>query len=223
MARTFSSGNIITNASAVRSSVPITMACWFRQTSATTAVAMAITGTTNANRFDLDVTNTGVVRAISNGAGAGSAFADSTAGATLNAWSHGCAVFAGVADRRAYLNGANKGTNTTSRTPVTLAATRIGSFLTASDFPFPGDMAEAAMWSVALSDAEVAVLATGIAPYEVQRSSLVAYWPLIGLTSPEPDVVGSFPMTLTGTPAQAAHPFMFYGKSRLQRRGLLAA
>ena len=41
-----------------------------------------------------------------------------------------------------------------------------------------GSLAEAAIWNAALSDAEVAALATGVSPLLVRPGSLVFYAPL---------------------------------------------
>lgn len=230
MARTLSSGNNLSHAAAVLTAVPFTMACWFKVSSVTgiNNSLMSLDDNSAAgagtHTFLMDITQSPTARVRARTASsAGSSFALSTANVTTGVWQHACGVFAGVADRRAFLNGANKGTETTSRTPSAAAIirTRIG-LLCQSANPMAGDIAEAAIWNVALSDAEVALLATGVGPYAVQRANLVAYWPLLGAESPEPDVVGTFAMSLVGSPPQAAHPFVFYGKDRLHRRGLAA-
>lgn len=68
-----------------------------------------------------------------------------------------------------------------------------------------GLIAEAAVWNVDLTAGEMAILGKGFSPLFVRPNSLVAYWPLIGRTSPEIDVVGGFNGTLTGT-GTAPHP-----------------
>lgn len=226
MARTLSSGNNLSHAAAVLTAVPFTMACWFKLTTLAPAAQtlISIDAGDNVNRFMMDVTSAGRVRAhvtAANQSNAASSAVSSTA--DVGNWHHACAVQATATSRDAYLNGGNKGSNTTSRTPIGLDTTLIGLFSGPGNPVTDGDIAEAAIWNVALSDAEVALLATGIGPYAVQRANLVAYWPLLGQASPEPDKAGSFSMTLTGTPPQAAHPFIFYGKNRFQRRGLLTS
>jgi hypothetical protein len=69
-----------------------------------------------------------------------------------------------------------------------------------------GQIAEAAVWNVALSAAEIASLSKGFSPLLIRPASLVAYWPLIGRHDPEIDPVGRFDMTLTANPTTAAHP-----------------
>lgn len=135
--------------------------------------------------------------------------------ATLAAttWYHGCAVFATHSSRAAYINGANKGTdvNFAEAGSAITPRTRIGQRANATnDQKWNGYIAEIGVWNVALTDAEVAVLATGISPLAVRPASLVAYWPLIGKYSPEIDVVGGFGMALNGTPSAIDHPRVRY-------------
>lgn len=207
----------------MKTAVPLTLAGWVNLSSlATTQSILLVDDNTDNNRLELGVLlTTGVVRAITRATNLNS-IALSTSGISTGVWQHIAAVFASASDRRAYANGGNKGTEATSKTPAGIARTRAG-VTAGGNNQMGGSGAELAAWSVALSDAEVAVLATGISPYEVQRANLIAYWPLIGVDSPEPDVVGAFPLTLTGTPTQSAHPSVFYGKNRFRRRGLLAA
>lgn len=69
----------------------------------------------------------------------------------------------------------------------------------APTFCFAGSVAEVAVWNSVLSNNEVATLAT-VCPDSVHRSSLVAYYPLYGMSSPEPDLSGAANNgTVTGT------------------------
>ena len=70
-----------------------------------------------------------------------------------------------------------------------------------------GHIAEAAIWNVALTAAEVTVLAKGVSPLFIRRQNLVAYWPLYGLHSPETDFSGNNRvMTLNNGPTRGNHP-----------------
>ena len=71
-----------------------------------------------------------------------------------------------------------------------------------------GDLAEAAMWDVALTDAQVTMLGLGFCPLLVAPEGLVAYWPLLGRFDPEISPVGGFALTLTASPANAVHPII---------------
>lgn len=63
-----------------------------------------------------------------------------------------------------------------------------------------GRIADFAIWSVALTAGEFAALAKGVSPLRVRPASLVAYWPLFGVGSAEPDAIGqSGNLVLNGT------------------------
>ena len=135
--------------------------------------------------------------------------ARTTTGFTAGTWYSACAVFASATSRSAYINGGSKATDTTSRTETTLNETLIGAFVnngpTYSQF-FGGGLADAAIWNVALSDAEVALLEV-MPPFAMRPDALVGYWPLFGdAASPEPDFSGrANTLTITGT-TRLDHP-----------------
>lgn len=137
----------------------------------------------------------------------------STTGATVNVWAHACGVSAANNDHRVYINGGSKGTSASAvNFPATVTRTSIGrdAMSPAANY-FSGKLAEVAIWSVALTDAEVAILASGVSPLLVQPASLVSYWPLIGRYSPEIDVAGGNGMTLSASaPVVADHPRVRY-------------
>jgi len=126
-----------------------------------------------------------------------------------NTWHHVCGVWTSDASRAAFLDGGNKATNSDSSSPANLDVTVIGR--TADSTPslyFSGMIAEVGFWNVALTDAEVAILAEGYSPLLVRPESLVAYWPLIRDT--DDDIVGGYSMTAFNTPTIAAHPRVIY-------------
>jgi len=115
--------------------------------------------------------------------------AQTTTNASQDTWHHLCGVFAASDDRTAYLDGGNKGTDATDLSPDYVDLTAIGAFKDNTPGEYcSGRIAEAAIWNVALTDAEVAILADGFSPLLVRPASLVAYWPLIGRYSPEIDI-----------------------------------
>jgi hypothetical protein len=100
-----------------------------------------------------------------------------------------------------YFNGTAGSPQTTSRVPASLNRTTLGALdnsLGVNSY-YAGGMAEVAFWTAALSDTDIAVLATGVCPLLVRPEALLAYWPLWGIYSPETDLVGGFNMTVTGT------------------------
>lgn len=132
--------------------------------------------------------------------------ADTTTTYSLGAWMHVCGVFS--ASRSIYLNGGGKTTDATvvnesgPPTAVTIGARRGSTTLRF----FDGKIAEVAIWNVALSDADVADLASGAAPDRIRSEALAAYWPLIGRRTNEIDMRGAAVLTATGSPSAYAHP-----------------
>jgi len=136
--------------------------------------------------------------------------AKTTAGFSTGTWMHAAGVWADTDDRRVYLNGGNKGTETTSVTPANMDRMTIGASGDSTPEAYiSGHMAEVAIWNVALIDAEVVSLAKGFSPLFIRPQNLVAYWPLIrGLN----DRVGGYNMTASGT-VISAHPRIIYPTS----------
>ena len=81
-----------------------------------------------------------------------------------------------------------------------------------------GDVAECAIWNVALTAAERAILAAGYSPLFVSPANLLLYAPLIGRYNPEIDLIGALSGTLVNTPVNAAHPRIIYPSPAQIRR-----
>jgi hypothetical protein len=136
-----------------------------------------------------------------------------TALPSANVWSHAAITSSSATSHAAYLNGGNKVTNSGTLSGATASTqTWLGSYKTSGGAHggfFAGTIADAAIWSVALSDAEIAALASGVRPKDIRPASLIAYWPLGGLQSPEPDISGGARNgTLTGTSAAFGPPYV---------------
>lgn len=213
MARTFvaaSSQNL--EGTAPVTAVPCTFAAWMYKTDDAAnlqGVAIGDVVGGGGGRLSLIYSATEVVQAQAVGVG-GTDTASSSASGSLNAWVHGAAVFASSTSRTAYLNGGNAGSETSSNTQSGIDTVRIGQVALSGGAFGDGSVAEAAVWDIDLTAAEVAVLAKGVSPLFVRPANLVAYWPLIGRHSPEPDIVGGFNLTLTNVPANFAHPRVIY-------------
>lgn len=142
--------------------------------------------------------------AISSGAG------------SINTWTHAAGVWASATSRTAYRDGGNSGTNTSNIAAGTKSVIRIGHGFVGISDPFPGALAEVAVYNIALSADEIAMLARGVCPLAVRPEALVAYVPLIGRASAEPDLIAGGTMTHVSTPSQFAHPRIFYpGRAKL--------
>jgi hypothetical protein len=139
----------------------------------------------------------------------GTSSAVSTSGYSANTWHHACAVFGSGSDRRAFIDGGSKGTDSTSRAPTGLDRAAIGALARSlPTFHMSGHIAEAAIWNVALSDAEVALLARSYCPLFIRPEYLKAYWPLI--REPDLDKVGRYNMTVYNSPGVMPHPPIIY-------------
>jgi hypothetical protein len=145
-------------------------------------------------------------------------FFTTTTSYSSNAWQHLLLVRAAANDHRVYLNGANKGTDTTSITPLTPDRFSIGARGdTSSGGWFAGLIAYAAVWDVALSDAN-AISLQATTPDNVVPGDLVAYWPLTSNSSPEPDDVGSNDLTVNGATFSSDNPTFGGGYGALVRQ-----
>lgn len=207
------SDDYLSNGAAVATAVPITMACWFNSDSATAAQVLMCLGASD-NRFTLAAMGSvaGDPVRVTSVTGGTAVTADTTTGYTAGTWHHGCAVFASTTSRTAYIDGGSSASNTDLNVPLLVDKTHLGvNNLITGDTD--GRIAEAAIWDVALTAAEVATLAKGYSPLFVRPSSLLAYWPLIGNQSPEIDWVGGFDLTITGTVDKAAHPRIIYPRT----------
>lgn len=187
---------------------PLTLACWANLSDVTNSQRlMAVRDDSGlSDAFALQAAGAVAgdpVRAVTAAAGVSSA-ADSTTGYSANVWFHACAVFdiTTGTDRAAFINGGSKGTQTTDRTPAGIAETIIADNTLGPN----GIIAEAAIWNVNLTDAEVAALARGVSPLRIRPGNLVFYAPLWGTSSPERDYTrNQNHLTLTGSPAADIH------------------
>lgn len=204
MARQFtgSSSQFAEYAGAVASGAPVTLSVWFYMATSISGCPLSIgnNGATN-NYFALETQGTGFGCVAWTGGGGGAAGSTTSTHPATNVWNHLCGVFATATLRAAYLNGGGKATNSSSRTPTGLNVTTLGrrSDPTPTQY-FTGRIADAAIWSDALTDTEVAAIANGVSPLRIRPASLVGYWPIRGIDSPERDwTANNQQMTLTGT------------------------
>jgi Concanavalin A-like lectin/glucanases superfamily len=100
------------------------------------------------------------------------------------------------------VNDSLEGNTTTNSIPL-----RMGTRLDGTDpLGTGGKMAEVGVWNTALTTNEIASLTQGARCYTIRPQDLVAYYPIFGNDSPEPDLSGNASNgTLTGT-AFAADP-----------------
>ena len=187
--------------------LPITMACWFRVASPSTFNAILSTSTTGGlpNRHTLLV-NVNELRLQTQFDGGVPATATATAAASTE-WHHGAAVVDSIASRTVFLDGGNSNTNTTRLGTVTPTALHIGARFATSFGGFTnGLIAEVGIWNVALTADEIASLAKGMTCDKVRPQSLVYYAPLVRDLQ---DVRGGLTITNNNTATVANHPRVY--------------
>ncbi len=214
MARTFARGSsqYLSVASTPVSDVPFSIACWFWTSEGDNSKELASVGSSDTESTTiLRLSSSETVRSETIGGGSDAAAASSSS-FTLSTWSHACGVWAASDSRAAYVNGGSKGTNSTSINLAGIDSLSIGTYTYNGVHGnyMDGHIAEVGIWNVALSDDEVAMLASGFAPPLVHPESLVAYWPLI--RDDDDDRVGGYDMSATNSPTVSAHPagYVFY-------------
>lgn len=202
----WSGTNRIDLPSAIVAGAPCTLACWFNSTSLTV----------NQNLLALrNVANTYYVGIAANGSQVGdpvqaytaspAVIAATSAGYSANVWQHAAGVFESSSSRSAFLNGGNKGTNTTTITPLTLTETHLAAFSSSASQRLIGALAEVGIWDVALTDDEIASLAKGFTPDQIRPQNLIAYLPLIRSAQ---DIKGTS-WVASGTLTVADHPRVY--------------
>lgn len=198
---------------ALLTAAPLTLVAWVRLAAVGTATRTIITLRDKDNAsaprqcFNLEMDNLEQVAART-GATSASSVATHASALTVETWAHAAAVFTSTTEYKAFKDGSGTAATVTARTPAGVDSVQVGgSFVSTSTVaqPWDGDIAEAAVYNVALSDADIAMLAAGYSPLMVRPDALVAYWPVVGKNSPETDIVGAYGLTLTGTSA-SEHP-----------------
>lgn len=158
-------------------------------------------------------------------AGGTSASAQTGNDLLVGTWNHCVGVEVSSSSRKAVLNGdlGNAGTNTDTVTPSGINSCDVGREGDSSPADhWEGELAEVAFWNVALTDNEIVALSRGVSPLRIRPASLLAYWPIYGLASPEPDLSGNVNnLTLNGSPALANHAPVIPYSSRFWTPGQL--
>ncbi len=204
MARTFVTGSsqYLKNATAALTAPALTLAAWYKPGTNfgsvnNTIAALSYSGGTSyfqlrcngSNMLAVEFDGTTVATALSGGT------------VSIGAWAHTAAVFASHSDRTVYLNGTGTNNVTGTPSPASIDTTSVGAFYTGaalSQFA-DGDIADVAIWDVALNGAEITRLANGESPGNIQPSHLKFFAPLGGVYSPEPDQTsGARNLTITG-------------------------
>jgi len=220
MARVGADNTYLYNTSPVVTGLPVTMACWFKVPNLTTNFAlMTLGGRTSNVRLTLQAAGAApgdVVRVQSVDTTNTKRQAVSSTGFSVGVWHHATAVFASTTSRAAYIDGGNKGTNAASSSVSSFDALDVmveRQTGTPQGTAVDVEVAEVAVWNVALSDEEVAILALGYSPLFVQPLALKNYFPMFGRRGSaegEEDWCGNNNLTDQLTPGLADHPRIIY-------------
>lgn len=208
---------------AVLAGTPLAMVCWWKgdDTSHSHSLMSIADDSANDNRFTLYAHDTGpghiAAWSVQQGVGAP---AGTTAKWPVDTWCHVCGIWATPTDRRCFLNGGSKGTNTTNLTPANLDRTVIAAqFITEFVSFASGAIAEAAIWDLSAlpgdTDSDKAdYFEANVLPGLVAKEppdffllGLIAYWEL---RDNDEDPVGGFDMTPYNNPSWTAHPPMIH-------------
>lgn len=198
MSRAFTaaSNQYLQNANAVLTAVPLTISLWFYPTtSAVSCEVFSITDNSAANndaiRFEINFTVPNWTVALRHlGGEVGNPI--TTTMPTQNTWNNLVGTYTSGKVGKIYKNATLLQTGTSTETPTGLAVTNIGAYVSNSGAnivnPTTGKIADVGVWNIDLTQTEVTALSQGARPYTIRAGNLVAWWPLDGLQSPEPDL-----------------------------------
>lgn len=214
MALTFSGDDGIKSTTAPVTTLPLTMACWFYVASFYQNFIPLLSISDSAHSSDsqtrLIVNNDGGFKVAANSWSTdGYHRASSTATPSTATWQHAAGVWSANNARAAYLNGGNKGTNSNTNNNAMVAQEFNNGYNPWSgqnpgdDSWLIGSIAEIAVWNVALTDAEIAVLGKGYSPLFVRPASLKYYIP--GVRDFQ-DIIGNKTLTEVSDVTASAHP-----------------
>lgn len=228
------SSTYLGNASFSFLGVPGTIACWFYPTTATqsTDLVLADDGTPS-NVASVAISGNAVSTSFLS-ANDGTSASSSVYNPATNRWMHACGrarILSGLTYVvESYINGVG-GSETSSSgisLPATMNVLRIGGDPESADFStyFNGLIAHAAVWNVALTDAEIHMLAQGTLPTKIRPQNLAAYWPLntpgsVWEFDANPANPRGFDLTLTGTAPAIDSPMQLDLPWARRRRKLL--
>lgn len=145
---------------------------------------------------------------------------NTTTGYSADTWHHAFAVCTADDDADVYIDGGSVGSSSVSRVPSGWDRTAIGGERDATPSLYmSGMIAETAIWSVALTVDEIAILAAGYSPLFVRPQSLVFYTPIVRDLF---DKVGGLTLSLGGSPSVADHPPIIYPSALLIPQPIVA-
>ncbi|HEY8836497.1 MAG TPA: LamG domain-containing protein [Dehalococcoidia bacterium] len=192
------------------SSYPFSMSAWFYLPSlpAADSTIMAIGSSTIGSQFCYVFVNSSGALWFGIRLGGSAVFGTVTGTVAANTWNHAALVAPSSGSTLLYLNGVkatDSGAGAGSVSPNNFTVGR-NDIVAGGNNYLTGRVAEAILWSDALTDVEISALASGAHHLRVHSKDIVLYWPLYGTGSPEPDLSGNgHNGTLTNAPTLANH------------------
>ncbi|MGQ0622674.1 MAG: LamG-like jellyroll fold domain-containing protein [Panacagrimonas sp.] len=186
---------------------PLTIAVWVRPDNITDTEGLVSANSTSDSSKLAAIKNAANAQARAGSAAGASNSVSASGSLVAGQWAHLMAVLESDTSRRAWLNGVAGSLSTTARTVGALDRMTIGANSAANGTGsilswFAGEIAEPAVWNVAMGDVEAAMLATGFCPCLVRPQSLIFYAEAIrGLQN----LKGGL-LTVNGAPSVVPHP-----------------
>jgi hypothetical protein len=201
MSRAFTATQYLQVGAAVRTTLPFTIACNFRNAGSLAAfpflVAQYTNGSTN-NRHHLFVHSGGAVGAGTRTTTTGEALSSGLV--SDNLWHHAAGVWTSTTSRAAYLDGGSSGSNATNLSPTAPNRTSIGAWNAGANAGLIGNIAHVAFWNVALTADEILRMGQDrVSPLLIRPSALICYLPYMGRDTNEIDIVGGRVFTNSGS------------------------
>ena len=193
-------------ASSPVSGYPLTLAAWVLVDSGNDRAIMAVNqSTTPFHR--ITIYRGSDTRFRAQVFGSVNTSATQTVNSSTGQWYHVCGVFESSTQRELYIDGSLDASNTTTATVNTLNELFIGARRsTVAGLFWDGKIADAGIWNVTLTAAEIASLADGFTCDKVRPQSLVAYFPLVRDLI---DYKGGLTITNNNTATVADHPRVY--------------
>ena len=221
MSWNFGAGNqgVTVETSAGLSGFPVTLACWFNVAGTNSQAMFSLADSAGNNNYSsLEILAGGTCRCLISGTPV-----ETTSNYSIDTWTHLCAVHYSNTEHVIFFNGVRENSNDTSRTLGSLDRVGLGyRARNVADGHYTGKLAECAIWQVGLGADDVASLATGRAPSDVQPQYLRIYRDLLtDLFSPN---IGPASISRTGADSSLSglHP-PIWGRPNMTRRVALLA
>lgn len=211
------SSQYISTNSGVITAYPGTVFIWGKPTALAVAyyvfdISNNTSATLNAHRLRFAGDSSNTIR-LTVGDGSTNAAGSTLTSYSAGVWSRATEVLTSATSRDPYLNNGGSSNNSNNITPTGLSKTYIGVLnlnLALSGF-FSGELAYAAIWSVALGAVDRARLEAGESPFNVQRANLRTFVRMDSADSGVEDLTKNFTWTATGSPTWGVSPGLIKG------------